>query len=206
VWECSRDLSEYLTNEVNGSTSTIATMLRCHADSISVSELGCGRALPSISLLSALDIIGFRGKINLMLQDLGADTIDSVTRPSVEEGISRLSADFRSRVFFDFVADAWAYMEIPPNSFHIVLSSECIYREDLFDPHASIINRMLRSDGVAILAAKRYYFGCGGGTIEFTEYLNKVFSDLQVDLESTFENGMSNTREIISIRRRESLS
>lgn len=188
---------------MNGSTSTIAALLRCHADSISIAELGCGRALPSISLLSVLDLVGFRGRINLMLQDLGADTIDSVTRPSVEEGITRLSPDFRSRVFIEFVAGAWADMEILPNSFHIVLSSECIYREDLFDSHASIMNRMLAIDGVAILAAKRYYFGCGGGTIEFSEYLNKQFSDLQVDLESTFENGMSNTREIIGIKRRE---
>ncbi len=88
-----------------------------------------------------------------------------------------------------------------PRLFDIILSSECIYRSDLFESHAKVIQRCLNEDGLCLIAAKRYYFGCGGGTIDFTDYLEHSDCQLKLELALVLENGKSNTREILEIFR-----
>jgi hypothetical protein len=101
-----------------------------------------------------------------------------------------------------YLAGSWDNLSgsLSPNTFDIILSSECIYREDLFESFTRMILNSISSGSVSLVAAKRYYFGCGGGTIGYCEYLSQNYPELQVELVHVVEDGMSNTREILSIR------
>ena len=126
------------------------------------------------------------------------ETIESVTKPQVEKVVSTIPQPFRSRIDIRYIVSSWK--SLADVQADIILSSECIYREDLFAAHAGVIERSLYPDGIALIAAKRYYFGCGGGTIEFSEFLSSK-TELKADLAEVFENGVSNTREILLVHR-----
>jgi len=66
-----------------------------------------------------------------------------------------------------------------------------------------MLERHLRPDsGVALVAAKRYYFGTGGSTEEFRSLLSDLpgFTCSEVDV---IDNGRSNIREVLLVRRSE---
>ena len=65
-----------------------------------------------------------------------------------------------------------------------------------------ILDLCLTSNGKAIIATKRYYFGCGGGTLEFMELISKkYFQSLQAEIKNTAEDGASNIRDVILVTR-----
>lgn len=199
AWECSHDLSACVEKEVLQDGGLIFQRLQRNPAGISITELGCGKGIPLCAALLALDRFGFTGSVNITLQDMDASTIESVTKPYVESVMNKLSAQFLGRVRVEFVVSRWDSLEISRNSQDVILSSECIYRDDLFPSHAEVIAKSLSPDGVALVAGKRYYFGCGGGTIDFSCYLNEHYPEFKVGSVSVFENGMSNTREILSV-------
>lgn len=197
AWECSHDLSEYIRKELSVPDSFLSQQLSRHSTSLSILELGCGKGIPGCALLSALDEISYPGLVSMCFQDYDEGTLDSITRPAVETHVDSLSDLFKSRLSTSYVASSWESMTIPPGSMNIILSSECIYRSDLFSSHAAIVSQSMCEDGLSLIAGKRYYFGCGGGTIEFSEYLSS--SNLRADLAQVFDNGFSNTREILLV-------
>ena len=199
TWECSHDLANYIQNQVRDSKSSLAGLVNSRPESVSVIELGCGQALPACALLQALDGCNYRGSVSICFQDLDAGTLESVTRPYTTGDIQGFSPDFSNRVSSQYLASSWEDMSIPSGSVDVILSSECIYREDLFASHAQAIDSSLSPIGIALVAGKRYYFGCGGGTIAFSDFLATHYPRLNVELVATFENGMSNTREILAI-------
>ena len=154
-----------------------------------------------LGLLSDLIASGYQGSVRVILQDMDAVTIESVTRTSAADSMRLLPSDAQSRVSFELVTSPWDEFQLSAGKADVILSSECIYREDLFASHAGVIARCLSQDGIAIVAAKRYYFGCGGGTIDFASFLENSSLGLKSELVQVFENGMSNTREILEVFR-----
>mmetsp|Transcript_23887 Transcript_23887/g.81696 ORF Transcript_23887/g.81696 Transcript_23887/m.81696 type:complete len:147 (-) Transcript_23887:24-464(-) len=78
-----------------------------------------------------------------------------------------------------------------------VVSAETVYRTDL----AASLGRMLeahlsRPKGVGFIATKRYYFGCGGGTLAFTQALPAA---LCAECVHSVEDGRSNVRDILRV-------
>lgn len=63
-----------------------------------------------------------------------------------------------------------------------------------------MINTLLSDTGIALLATKRYYFGVGGGTYEF-ENLLKAFPQLSIQIVKSYEDGKSNIRDLIVVKR-----
>ena len=55
--------------------------------------------------------------------------------------------------------------------------------------------------GIALIAGKRYYFGTGGGT-GYLMHLLKEDSELAGEVVATFENGKSNIREIVLVKKK----
>lgn len=202
-WECAQDLAACVERQVSDEAGLFSPILKLDPPSISIAELGCGRGAPTCALLVALDRVGFPGAVSATFQDMDESTIESVTKPFVESELVKLSIAFRSRLTIKFKFSTWDALDIPRESQDIILSSECIYRGDLFASHAGVLTRALSPNGIAVIAGKRYYFGCGGGTIEFSEYLLSQSAERgwKIDLVSVFEDGMSNTREIISVSR-----
>ncbi len=150
---------------------------------------------------------GYSKPLNVVLQDYSQDTLDSVTRPHVNSKLGISPDDSKCNVRLHFVASPWEsfsldHLELA--DIQVVLSSECIYREDLFESFAAVLDKALGSaNSVCYIAAKRYYFGCGGGTIAFSEYLSQhpVYSQWKVNVVHIEENGISNTREILEIQK-----
>lgn len=60
---------------------------------------------------------------------------------------------------------------------------------------------MLPVNGQAILANKRYYFGTGGGSTLFENYINQL-GTLSVATVSSIEDGQSNIRDIQLVTRK----
>ena len=199
-WESSSDLANYLAQSVSDGATRLANVLKTSSNQIVIAELGCGTALPSLRLVTLLYSSGYKGKLTIYFQDLSPETIESVTKPNVLTAFKSLGSDFMERIEPHFVASSWDEFRDVAGRADIVLSSECVYREDLFASHSDVIERILAPQGIALVAAKRYYFGCGGGTIEFADYLAQKTA-LKADLAAVFENGMSNTREILAIYR-----
>ena len=167
-------------------------------------ELGCGVGDPLCSVITTLSDRGYSGTTNIVFQDYNTETIESVTKPNVEARFAELSLEARNRIRFSWLAGPWETLSLDEfPKFDLILSSECIYREDLFESFSSVVDNALSPNGVCYVAAKRYYFGCGGGTIEYSDYLSHtpLYSSWHVEVAHIEENGASNTREILEIFR-----
>jgi hypothetical protein len=64
-----------------------------------------------------------------------------------------------------------------------------------------MIETHLSDSGVALVASKRFYFGVGGGTFTL-ETLVKARRLLSYEVVLVVEDGQSNIREIVQLRRR----
>lgn len=63
------------------------------------------------------------------------------------------------------------------------------------------MGKHLSSTGCALLATKRFYFGVGGGSHELEDAIAKQKLDLRVELVATFEDGQSNIRDLLSVKK-----
>lgn len=194
-WESSRDLYKYIQSR----TPLLSEIINQFQQTITVVEVGCGTSLPACSVLELLDDISYPGCVDVILQDYDHKTIEEVTKPAVSKFIDSLSQKFRSRINVSYIATSWESFPTDSHPAHIILSSECIYREDLFSPLTRVFTEFLHPKGVCLVSGKRYYFGCGGGTLEYSIYLESDHPDVSVDLIHTVEDGASNTREILAV-------
>ena len=141
LWECAQDLAAFVQRQVLDEAGLFSPILKLDTPIISIAELGCGKGAPACALLAALDRVGFPGVVNVTFQDMDASTIESVTKPFVESEFVKLSDTFRSRTTINYVFSPWDSLDIPRESQDIILSSECIYRGDLFESHAGVLAR-----------------------------------------------------------------
>ena len=63
-----------------------------------------------------------------------------------------------------------------------------------------MLERHLRPGGLALVAAKRYYFGTGGSTEEFRILIQSI-PGFSCDAVDVVDNGRSNIREIFAVGR-----
>ena len=78
---------------------------------------------------------------------------------------------------------------------------ETVYDASNYGKHVDALKRYVAPGGVALVAAKAYYFGVGGGSRTFREALERDGS-FEVDVAEEFSDGASNVREILRARRR----
>jgi len=154
TWECSIDLCHYL----EGSS------LPASNQELRILELGCGHALPSIYLAKKAKVSG------LTLQDYNLAVLKHVTIPNlVANGVA-----LDSKV--NFVYGDWRGLEglVGGNGgFDVILAAETIYRPESYKMMADIIAGCLKAGtGVALVAAKDYYFGLGGTAEQFIRFIN----------------------------------
>jgi len=178
VWECSKDLVTYLQNT--------DTVLKCGGGRRTVLELGSGHGLPGLFCLKHFVEVTFHDYSASVLKLTEANVNACQHRWNVNLGASK------------FVAGPWENLELGALTFDLILSSEGIYKEDSFSPLIRLLERYLAPNGVALFAAKRYYFGCGGGTQPFLQSLPPT---LVGQVAHIVEDKKSNIREIIAIRR-----
>lgn len=82
--------------------------------------------------------------------------------------------------------------------FSLILAAETVYREENITPFLRLIRNCLASDGTALLAQKRHYFGVGGGTERLRTLLPEMC--LHVAQCNEISDGLSNVREVLAIK------
>ncbi len=169
VWECSIDLVEYL-----------------HANGIMVSskdvlEIGCGGGLPGIYCLLS-------GSRSVCFQDFNAEVIDMFTLPNVMYNATKLMGmdlsrnSERTEDIVDYIKSKcmllsgnWEesdlYLQKKDLKYDLILSSETIYNPDYYKALHTLVFNSLKRDGIALLANKSYYFGVGGSTKGFLDFV-----------------------------------
>eukprot|EP00252_Welwitschia_mirabilis_P021900 TRINITY_DN5751_c0_g1_i1.p1 TRINITY_DN5751_c0_g1~~TRINITY_DN5751_c0_g1_i1.p1 ORF type:complete len:367 (+),score=74.55 TRINITY_DN5751_c0_g1_i1:106-1206(+) len=79
--------------------------------------------------------------------------------------------------------------------YDIILMAETVYSIDSLPTLYGLIKKCLRKDGVLYLAAKRHYFGVGGGTQQFKKLID-ADGALEAQMLMDIADGASNVREI----------
>ncbi|KAK3204201.1 hypothetical protein Dsin_018247 [Dipteronia sinensis] len=207
LWEGSLDLVKALQSEIqNGHISFTGKR---------VLELGCGHGLPGI--FSCLE-----GAAATHFQDFNAEVLRCLTIPNVNANISKefqpgetkeTNSDTGAEVRF-FAGD-WSEIHqllpyvrdnendlncssglSPTSGYDIILMAETIYSIPAHQSLYGLIKKCLsHPQGIVYMAAKKHYFGVGGGTRRF---LSMVEKDGIMDscLVAEVADGSSNVREV----------
>lgn len=186
LWECAVDLVAHLHQ-------------RCTQDPLFVRgrrvlELGCGHGLPGIFALQ-------RGAEAVVLQDYNAEVLTGLTAANVRANVNPAPVPPEVR----YVAGDWgegmaALLQDP--GYDIILTAETIYTARGQERLLALMTQCLRPGGEALVAAKTYYFGVGGGTREFETRVARG-RVLRVERVAEFKDGASNVREILRLTHRE---
>ncbi|KDP32603.1 hypothetical protein JCGZ_13153 [Jatropha curcas] len=206
LWEGSVDLVKALRSEV-----------QCGHLSFNgkrVLELGCGHGLPGISAcLEGARVVHF--------QDFNAEVLRSLTIPNVNVNLAKESLSGRSDesncgsgAELRFFAGDWSQIdqclpyicnkendldccsEQPVSGYDVILMAETIYSISAQQNLYGLIKKCLRRPhGVVYFAAKKYYFGVGGGTRQFLSMVEKD-GIMAGSLVAEVADGSSNVREV----------
>jgi hypothetical protein len=103
-------------------------------------------------------------------QDYNESVLHTVTIPNIVSNLHNPSGMSN----FAFVHGDWCGIpgnDVLKGSFDLILSSETIYNPASYSPLCQIIRDALAPDGMALIAAKEYYFGSdlGGCVSDFED-------------------------------------
>lgn len=208
LWECAVDLTRFLLENDAARDADAGFFLRLK--DARVLELGCGHGLPGLAC-------AMRGAREVVFADYNPDVLRALTVPNARaNGFSteRLrDGDSNHRVAattFRFLGGDWSSLSraaslLEPGAFDVVLAAETVYEPSSFEKHVEILRRAVRrktttkkESGVALVAAKSYYFGVGGGARSFRARLEND-GDFAVECVQTLSDGASNVREILKV-------
>jgi 2-polyprenyl-3-methyl-5-hydroxy-6-metoxy-1,4-benzoquinol methylase len=197
VWECSLDLCNFLPSYVGW----------FDLSTLNVLELGCGHGLPGLYFL-------LRGA-KVMFQDFNSEVLNKITKSYISQincnynlDLSKNSAfingdwsEFNSKIentnyeyYSDTTKDAFTY-----GMFDIIVSADTIYNINNYESFYSILKYKLKKPGICFICSKKFYFGVGGGTSQFIDFV-KSKGDFSVSVVNEYNDGISNIRQIIEIK------
>lgn len=170
-------------------------------------ELGCGHGLPGIFAC-------LKGARAVHFQDFNAEVLQCLTIPNVNANIQQnLSAtDDNNNTEVRFFASDWneAHLVLPHvladdggtknvqtvAGYDIILMAETVYSISTLCSLYKLIKKCVRSpNGIVYLAAKKHYFGVGGGSRRFISIVEKD-GVLAASLVAEVTDGSSNVREV----------
>jgi SAM-dependent methyltransferase len=226
VWECAIDMITFLQEQQQASlslsslsssssssssvSSSAAAVARVDVHGKRVVDLGCGSGLPGIYCL-------LNGASKVAFQDLNREVLSLITIPNValntidnqdddndDDGMVAPSSA-SPRELTVFCSGDWRQDDLVARlgaaSFDVILTSDTLYSSASLPLLLAIMKRLLTKSpmAVALVAAKRYYFGIGGSVGEF---LGMVDGDKEIEgsVVRSFEDGQSNIRDIIEVK------
>ncbi|KAG7543043.1 S-adenosyl-L-methionine-dependent methyltransferase [Arabidopsis thaliana x Arabidopsis arenosa] len=172
LWEGSIDLVKTLEKESQTGNLSLSGNR--------VLELGCGHALPGIyACLKGSDVVHF--------QDFNAEVLRCLTIPNLNANLSEKSSSVSvGETEVRFFAGDWSEVhQVLPlvnndgetnkkGGYDVILMAETIYSISAQKSLYQLIKRCLAyPDGAVYMAAKKYYFGVGGGTRQFLSMIEK---------------------------------
>lgn len=207
LWECAVDLTRFLLENDAARDADAGFFLRLK--DARVLELGCGHGLPGLAC-------AMRGAREVVFADYNPDVLRALTVPNARaNGFSterlRDGEKKTKNTTFRFLGGDWGSLSraaslLEPGAFDVVLAAETVYEPSSFEKHVEILRRAVRrkttgeekESGVALVAAKSYYFGVGGGARSFRARLEND-GDFAVECVQTLSDGASNVREILKV-------
>ena len=186
LWECAVDLAAYLRGGAG------ASELPPQLAGAAVLELGCGHGLPGV-------VAALGGAADVTFQDFNAEVLHALTAPCASANLARAAPPGAARPRLRFFAGDWGALPplLPAASYDVVLSADTIYSVDSQPRLLAAIAAALRPSGCALVAAKSYYFGVGGGAAQFAAAAER--HSLSVRVVARFSDGASNVREIMRL-------
>ena len=192
-------------------------------DTFVVLELGCGHALPSCFLLQ------HELCTNFLLLDYNEFVLKDVTLSNINLNLpmSTRGTTKEKNVNVGWISGDWIdisnnwndiiqsndnkNMIVKNKRVDCIIASETIYtKQHTLEMIQFLLHHLKIGTGIGIIATKRYYFGCGGGTNElftaasdttlFLEEESDKYCKLDLEVVKVIDNGMSNIREIILAR------
>ncbi|CAK4086078.1 unnamed protein product [Aphanomyces euteiches] len=155
-----------------------------------VMELGCGHGLPGIYALH-------QGAREVVFSDYNSEVIELATIPNVLRNAPH------AKPHATFISGDWGLMAdlLPGGSadFDLILTAETLYTESVTVDLFHTIQRYLKKrGGVALVAAKTYYFGTGGSVHHFKQLIAR---DGSMSAQTVWESsdGRSTVREIVRV-------
>ncbi|KAH0992543.1 hypothetical protein GBA52_004026 [Prunus armeniaca] len=206
LWEGSLDLVKALSSEVqNGHLSFTGKR---------VLELGCGHGLPGIFAC-------LKGAAAIHFQDFNAEVLQCLTIPNVNSNVPSFQPPALQVTKCDvgmeirFFAGNWReihkllpYAQNIEKDFNvstgksldaqydIILMAETVYSISALPHLYELIKKCITpSHGVVYMAAKKHYFGVGGGTRRFLSIVEKD-GVLASSMVAEVADGSSNVREV----------
>ena len=204
LWECAIDLTKYVVRE----RVVEAMVTLSKSKSFRVLELGCGHGVPGIASLMAREKMEKDGKDTTLLctlADYNEEVLTEVTIPNARmngvcERCTFLAGDWDDLVAAPSKKQSEAFLS--KDEFDLILTSDTIYNVDDAKKLAKVIHHCLKKNAnenaIALVAAKRYYFGVGGSTATFMQLCDET--SLSCDVVKEIMDGASNVREIIRVR------
>ncbi|KXZ43892.1 hypothetical protein GPECTOR_78g80 [Gonium pectorale] len=200
LWECSLDLCKLLLRQYRVEPQQLlgAQDLGCELQGKKVLELGCGHGLPGIvALMCGADV---------HFQDYNPQVLRRLTMPNVIANMERLPRP-RPRPSARYFSGDWRLVGEHLTGrgygghYDLILASETIYSVPAQERLLECIKQLLQPPhGVALVAAKRYYFGVGGGMKSFRSLVEAdgIFETSIVDQVDDKASG--NVREVLQLK------
>ncbi|CAB4263068.1 unnamed protein product [Prunus armeniaca] len=206
LWEGSLDLVKALSSEVqNGHLSFTGKR---------VLELGCGHGLPGIFAC-------LKGAAAIHFQDFNAEVLQCLTIPNVNSNVpsfqppalqvTKCDAGMEIRFFAGNWREIHKLLPYAQNiekdfnvstgksldaQYDIILMAETVYSISALPHLYELIKKCITpSHGVVYMAAKKHYFGVGGGTRRFLSIVEKD-GVLASSMVAEVADGSSNVREV----------
>ncbi|XP_047176813.1 histidine protein methyltransferase 1 homolog [Vigna umbellata] len=194
LWEGSLDLIKALRSDIRTGLTSFGGKR--------VLEVGCGHGLPGIFAL-------LEGAAAVHFQDFNAEVLRCLTIPNLNANISGESQPSPSNPTIcdnRFFAGDWSGIDklLPHVStddnygggYDFILMAETVYSVSSLQTLYNLIKKCLQHpDGVVYMAAKKYYFGVGGGSRRFLSLVEKD-GVLSSSLVAEITDGSSNVREV----------
>ncbi|XP_061369176.1 uncharacterized protein LOC133312051 isoform X2 [Gastrolobium bilobum] len=199
LWEGSLDLIKALRSDINSGLISFGGKR--------VLEVGCGHGLPGIFAL-------LEGAAAVHFQDFNAEVLRCLTIPNLNANLSGKSHTSSSNLTIldkaevRFFAGDWSEIDklLPYVStgekhdkdagYDFILMAETVYSINSLQNLYNLIKKCLQHpDGVVYMAAKKYYFGVGGGSRRFLSVVEKD-GVMTSSLVAEITDGSSNVREV----------
>lgn len=189
TWECSVDMANFIKDFYFG----------IKLKNLRILELGCGSALPTISLLNRKDFSQFGVVSKVVLQDYNVEVLEKTTKNNILKFVPETHK--QKITFFPGSWENFTISFCKCEYYDILLSSETIYDSNKYDEIIKIIENCLsHNNGIAMFLAKNFYFGIGlgGNVFDFISMLNLNLPQNAFSIELKY---ISSSNSLVIIRR-----
>ncbi len=150
--------------------------------------MGCGHGLPGIYLL-------LKGINEICFQDFNKEVLDNITKNYINQLKENLGLNFENKI--KFVDGDWGMFQYD-KKFDIIISGDTLYNNQNYEKIYNLIKNNLNKDGEAYFASKRFYFGVGGGSSEFKQFIIDR-NEFKISQVKQIKDGINNIRVILKI-------